>query len=76
MTFGAWLAAQNHRDDPVGDLARDYLEQCGCDTGSCNHQGRPQSVEEVRQDLDDHGAIPEAYGALDRAAAEWQGQRS
>lgn len=23
QAFGAWLQAQSHRDDPVGDLARD-----------------------------------------------------
>ena len=23
-TFGSWLRSQNHRNDPVGDLARDF----------------------------------------------------
>jgi hypothetical protein len=28
MTFNSWLRKQRHRDDPVGDLARDYIDDC------------------------------------------------
>ncbi|MBB6343778.1 hypothetical protein FHU36_000287 [Nonomuraea muscovyensis] len=71
MTFGAWLAGQAHRNDPIGDLARDYLAACGCGEGSCS-RNRPRSVDGVRRDLDNHSAIAAAYAALDRAAAEWR----
>ncbi|MFG1619523.1 hypothetical protein ACGFI3_42795 [Nonomuraea wenchangensis] len=72
MTFGAWLTAQADRNDPVGDLARDYLASCGCRRDSCSPRNRPRSVAGVRRNLDNHDAIPEAYDALDRAAAEWR----
>lgn len=68
-TFGQWLATQAHRHDPVGDLARDYIEPCGC--GDCGH-GEARTIDELRDELADHGAIPQAYDALDRAATEWQ----
>lgn len=70
-TFGAWLANQADRQDPIGDLARDYLESCGCGRGSCS-PNRPQTVKSARKDLNNHGAIPEAHHALDEAAAEWR----
>lgn len=28
MTFEAWLKKQKHRDDPVGDLAQDFIGFC------------------------------------------------
>ncbi len=28
MTFNSWLRRQKDRDDPVGDLARDYIDDC------------------------------------------------
>lgn len=73
-TFGAWLSRQTHRDDAVGDLARDYTAVCPCD--SCNTRtSRRYSVHGVRGELDDHDASAAAYDALDQAANEWQNSR-
>lgn len=70
-TFGEWLAQQTGRRDPVGDLARDYTQPCQCD--ACQARtARRYSVAGVRRELDDHDADPDAYTALEVAAAEWR----
>jgi len=28
VTFNSWLRKQRRRNDPVGDLARDYIDDC------------------------------------------------
>jgi hypothetical protein len=28
MTFNSWLRKQRHRNDNVGDLAQDYIDDC------------------------------------------------
>lgn len=73
-TFAWWLAEQAHRRDPVGDLARDYLMPCPC-SACLSRTARRYSVAGVREEMDDHDAIPAAYDALDRAAAEWKAAR-
>jgi len=63
-TFGAWLKAQVNRNDPVGDLARDFVQSPGSGASSVNG---------IRRDLERHNAIPAAHDALDEAAREWGG---
>jgi hypothetical protein len=67
--FGAWLRQQAGRQDPVGDLADDYIARCPCPV--CAGQRRPQTVEGIRAHLDAHSACDGAYEALDKAIDEW-----
>ena len=60
--FGPWLRQQTGRDDPTGDLARDFRED-----------GSPATtVGEVHARLSYHRADPEAFVALEKAEAEWK----
>jgi len=64
-SFAEWLTDQQHRDDPVGDLARDADLD-------------PQPVGTVatfRDRLLDLGVSPATLAALDRAATEWETNR-
>jgi hypothetical protein len=61
--FGTWLRRQVHRDDPVGDLARDF-KQSRC---------RAYTEAGVRKSLNVHDACQGAWDALDRAVEEWTG---
>lgn len=66
-TFSAWLRLQRDREDPVGDLARDFIE--GTLRG---HHGRTyRTVHGFRRMLDRVGASPLVYLSLDRASAEF-----
>jgi hypothetical protein len=67
FTWGRWLKAQRFRDDPIGDLARDWLTDCG-------HR-KYSSPGGVRKELDRHRACEGAYEALDEAIKEWGGGR-
>jgi hypothetical protein len=67
--FSTWLLAQAERDDPVGDLARDY----GTGVETRAHGADHRTPEEVRRDvLDPCHASSGAYESLDRAEAEWR----
>lgn len=67
-TFGQWLVDQARRPDPIGDLACDAL--AGCDHYA---EGQvPTTVQALRNEMDLHGACPEAYEALEQAAREWK----
>lgn len=71
LTFGGWLRKQTARRDPTGDLARDYVQPCPC--RFCKGRtSRRYGVMGVREEMDRHDAIPEAYEALDAAATEWR----
>lgn len=59
--FGTWLRRQVHRQDPVGDLARDFAEG-----GS-----RAYTKSGVRQDLINWNAGALAWDAFDAAVDEW-----
>lgn len=59
--FGTWLRRQAHRNDLVGDLARDFR-----DSGS-----RSYSERGVRADMLKHGAGGPAWAALECALDEW-----
>lgn len=40
MTFAKWLKQQKHRADPVGDIAKDVIEDCRqCTFGEPNRVG-------------------------------------
>ena len=64
-TFLVWLAQQARRDDPVGDCARDMLDD----------PDWPQSAttfETARAYLEGVSASPKAIDALRLAWDEWQ----
>jgi hypothetical protein len=61
MTFEAWLKKQIHRDEPIGDLAKDYID-AKKPYEKCN-----------RAHLDRWRACWEAYRAL--AEARWEYRR-
>jgi len=64
MTFRQWLKQQRYRDDPVGDLARDFLaDECG---------RRLRSVKSIRRHiLFAHNAGPAVAVALAQAIHEY-----
>lgn len=59
--FGVWLLMQRHRNDPVGDLARDF--------GSSG--GPAGSPDAALRHLIAGGAQRGARAAFDQALAEW-----
>jgi hypothetical protein len=62
-TFRSWLRAQRHRQDAVGDLARD-VQQDRCLTA--------RTLPGMRRHLtEDHAACEHACAALERAYHEW-----
>lgn len=63
-TFIEWLVDQQYTTGPVGDLARDFLVPCGHLT--------PTNAEELRVELDRHGAVWGAYDALEVAEGAWR----
>lgn len=64
LTFRRWLDLQKFRDDPVGDLSRDFLED------DCAKWLRsPDSIR--RHILYVHGACDGAVTALNRAIREY-----
>lgn len=64
-TFAQYLDAQLHRDDPVGDLARD-----------AEHDPEPiTSPDGLLDRMGRLGASVEALAALARARTEWEATR-
>jgi len=64
QTFLSWLLSQTNRDDPIGDLARDFQAD----------SARPAtnaSIEEIRTYLEDLRVSDAALRALDRAIEEY-----
>jgi len=59
--FGTWLRRQAHRQDPVGDLARDFKA-----SGS-----RAYTEVGVRENMTRHDACDLAWVALESAVDEW-----
>lgn len=75
VSFGAWLALQTDRRDPVGDLARDFLGDDGC--GRCSditEEATFMGVEDVAASLTQHRASQPAFDAFNMACAEWTGR--
>jgi hypothetical protein len=68
QSFGSWLKAQQHRDDPIGDLAQDFLR----DIKSTEH-GWPSSwsATTLRHRLMFLDASGPVFDALEQAKAEW-----
>jgi hypothetical protein len=63
ITFEAWLSKQKMRQDPIGDLARDFISTKKMyGSKKCTHD-----------QLTKYGAIKEAHEALDAALDEYHG---
>lgn len=61
MKFESWLIKQKHRDDPIGDLAKDFISaKIIREDRKCN-----------KEMLDKWGACQAAYDALDKAKQEY-----
>jgi hypothetical protein len=75
-TFDAWLRDQVRREDAIGDLARDYKQDCR--DHHAEHLGERawfgESPLALRERLEELGACNDAFTALERAAAEWAQQ--
>lgn len=71
-SFGSWLKAQQHRDDPIGDLAQDFLS----DIKRTEH-GWPShwSAKTLRHRLMFLAAPDAVFAALDQAVEEWEASR-
>lgn len=65
QTFGAWLLTQTHRDDPVGDLARDAANDGDLAWPAANVQDAADYMLRVASDA--------ALNAFKRAASEFTG---
>lgn len=61
--FATWLRCQAHRDDPVGDVARDA-------SGDPRAPERAAAFLDYARSLPD--ACPEARAAAEQAVAEWR----
>lgn len=68
LSFSVWLRRQNRRQDPVGDLARDFI----LDAVGRRPHGGPVTFEVVRERLRDIGADRVAFDALARADVEYR----
>lgn len=68
MTFTGWLSKQRHRDDPVGDLARDVRRDP-------TWPRRAQTLRTFERYLDNRDACLGAMKALKRAWSEYQHTR-
>ncbi|WP_144836290.1 hypothetical protein [Kocuria rosea] len=67
-TFSDWLRAQRNRQDPVGDLARDFI--AGTSTGA--HDDTYSTPEGFLEDITALFDPPATVmDAIDRAAREW-----
>ena len=71
QSFGSWLKAQRDRNDPVGDLAQDFITACKWR----DEDPDLKDPHHVRFQMDCLSASSEAHAALDAAAAEWQASR-
>jgi hypothetical protein len=65
--FTTWLRQQAKREDPVGDLARDYVEDCR------RRQVR-MTTAELRRTVRYHGCLP-AWWAFCEAMGEYLASR-
>ncbi len=64
--FKAWLKAQTHRDDPVGDIARDAAADPRWPRGNAK-------LGTLIEHLEAHGASPAPIEALRDAYGKWCG---
>lgn len=69
--FTLWLADQQDREDPVGDVAPEFIE--GARRGL--HDEHYATASEVRHAWEALDASPSRLDALDQAVAEWEAGR-
>jgi hypothetical protein len=65
MTFNRWLRQQRDRDDPIGDLSRDYIDDC-----RRNKIGK-RDVKDLRREIMRIGGFP-ALSALASALNQYR----
>jgi len=64
--FHGWMVLQADRDDPIGDIARDYA------AGVRDSDHRiARTADELMAILEEVGYSPDAYRAAEEAVAEW-----
>lgn len=70
-TFGAWLKAQQHRDDQIGDLAKDFITACKW------RKEHPLAFqpEDLQLQMTCLGACNAAQQAFKAACKEWKASR-
>ena len=71
QSFGSWLKAQQHRDDPIGELAGDFLTACKL------RKEHPPAFEpeDLQLQMTCLGACDAARQAFDAACREWRASR-
>lgn len=69
-TFDSWLRTQANRRDPIGDLARDYADDCTA------HGVTAMTLTELRASMIAQHACSGALRALTLAQRQWQQQQS
>lgn len=62
QTFRAWLLQQTDRDDPIGDLARDFKQDTCCQATSPGG---------MLKHMQGHSPCQAAEDAFDAAVLEW-----
>ncbi len=62
MIFEKWLLKQRKRNDPIGDLARDFA----------SHKQWHPRLKLTREVLVDEDACQGAFDALEQATCEWE----
>lgn len=72
QAFGTWLKDQQHRDDPIGDLAQDFLR----DIKASGHVPPSRWTDaNLKNHLVYRQASKAALAALDQAVKEWRRSR-
>jgi hypothetical protein len=71
QSFGAWLKAQQDRNDLVGDLASDFITACKWR----DEDPELMTTDHVRFQMGCLSASLDAYRALAKASKEWQRSR-
>ena len=65
MSFNTWLKKQSDRDDPIGDFARDALQD----------PNKPTGIRQWRSHLQQCHACDGAVNAVERAYEEYKQMR-
>jgi uncharacterized protein YozE (UPF0346 family) len=68
MKFETWLKKQKNRDDPVGDLACDYID----DLSGFNRNNPGKKFKLTKEYLVSQKACDEALEAFDEAIKEYE----
>lgn len=70
-SFGSWLKAQKHRNDLIGDLAKDFITACRWR----EEDPLTKTRDHVAFQMACMNACSEAFEALDAAELEWKVSR-